>query len=370
MKIRVLEKGKKSDINTFKSFPLWLYRDSKLWVPPFPGEIERVMNPAKHPFYAHSEADFLVVESEKQVLGRLAVLQNKNYCEFHNEKTAFFYYLETIDDKEVSSLLFSRAEEWAQDHGCNKLMGPKGFLRSNCIGLLVEGFDFSPAMGIAYNPPYYADHLLSHGYVKESDHHSGYLDKHPDPSIHKIAEKVLARGNFHVKNFSSTAEAKEWIPRLEEIHHRAFSQNPGYYPSTTEEFKLLVENIVAIANPKYLKLIMHNEEIAGFIVSYPNVNRALQQSKGNLYPFGWLMLLLGKRFSRILDLSGVGLLPEYQGLGGNAVLYSQLDKVLWSAKMKKGEVIQVDERNFRSRSDMETLGVIFHKTHRTFSKSI
>jgi len=149
MKLRLLEKGNKKDIQVFMSFPFGLYRESKLWVPPFPGEIETVMTPAKHPFYAHSDADFFVVESDKEVLGRISVLKNQNYCEFHNEKTAFFFYFEAINDQQVSSMLLTKAEEWAQEHGANKLMGPRGFLRSSCIGLLVDGFEFPPAMGIA-----------------------------------------------------------------------------------------------------------------------------------------------------------------------------------------------------------------------------
>lgn len=370
MKIRVLDKGNKQDIRTFKSIPFALYRENRYWVPPLPGEIETVMDPAKHPFYQHSEGDFLVAEDGKQTLGRIAILQNRNYCEFHKEKTAFFYYYEAVDDQEIAAELFSAAESWARERGLDKLMGPRGFLRSNGAGMLVEGFDQSPAMGIAYNHKYYSKQLEALGYEKYTDYFSGYLDKHPDKSIHKIAEKVLARGNFHVKDFSSTKEIKEWIPRLEEVHHRAFAQNPGYYPSTSEEFLFLVENIVAVANPKYLKIILHEDDIAGFIVSYPDISRALRRTHGNLLPFGWLMLLVERKFSRVLDLNGVGLLPEYQGLGGNAVLYSELDKVLYTSRMKKAEVVQVEERNFRSASDMQTLGVIFNKTHRIYQKTL
>jgi hypothetical protein len=71
----------------------------------------------------------------------------------------------------------------------------------------------------------------------------------------------------------------------------------------------------------------------------------------------------------ILDINGVGLLPEYQGLGGNALLYSELDKVIHSTHIKKAEVVQVDERNLRSYADMQKMGVAFSKTHRTYRKS-
>lgn len=69
-------------------------------------------------------------------------------------------------------------------------------------------------------------------------------------------------------------------------------------------------------------------------------------------------------------MNGAGLLPEYQGLGGNALLYSEIDKVINSTRIKRAEIVQVDERNLRSFSDMKKMGVVFTKTHRTYQKNI
>ena len=370
MKVRLLEKKNPSDIKRFKQLPFKLYQENPYWVPPLDGEIENVMNPEKHPFYRHSEGDFFVVEREKEVLGRIAVLHNKNYCSFHDEKTAFFYYFESVNDPEVASLLFASIEAWATARGLNKVFGPRGFLRSNGIGLLVEGFNFWPAVGIPYNHDYYGALIEGNGYTKSHDYFSGYLDKHPDPQIHTIAEKVLARGNFSIVDFKHKSEMEDWIPRIEEVHHKAFAHNPSYYPSTKEEFDQLARNIIAVADPRFIKLIKYKDEIAGFVIGYPNINRALKRANGKLFPLGWLYILLENKFPQVLDLNGVGIMPEYQGLGGNVLLYSELDKVTRQAGSKMAEIVQVDERNFRSKSDMETLGVNFTKVHRTYQKDI
>jgi len=60
MKIRLLEKDNKKDIRAFKKLPFRLYRGNPYWVPPFPGLVEKAMSPSRHPFYAHSEADFFL----------------------------------------------------------------------------------------------------------------------------------------------------------------------------------------------------------------------------------------------------------------------------------------------------------------------
>lgn len=370
MKIRLLEKANENDINKFKRLPYDLYKGNKNWVPPFPGAIEKVMTPSSHPFYAHSEADFFLVEEGSEVLGRIAVLHHRNYSALHKKEIGFFYLFECVNDQEAANLLFQSIEKWCKERNITRITGPRGFLRTDGIGLLIEGFEHMPAVGVPYNLPYYQSLVESCGYLKSHDHYSGYLDQHPDPVIHKIAEKVLARGNFSVVNFSSIDEIVAWIPRVDEVEHCAFSNNPDFYPSTPEEFELISKNILKIADPRFIKIIKHGDDVAGFIVAYLNINRAIQRGQGKLFPLGWLFFLLEKRKSKILDINGIGLRPEYQGLGGNALLYSELDKVTRLTRIKKAEIVQVDERNFRSKADMENMGVKFNKTHRTYFKDL
>lgn len=368
--VRLLEKSNPKSIKAFKELPFRLYANSHYWVPPFPGEIEKVMTPEKHPFYLHSEADFFIVEDAHEVIGRIAVLRNQNYCDYHQAKTAFFYYFESVEDTAVSRLLFSAIEEWCHNRKLDSIIGPKGFLRSQGGGLLVNGFSQLPAVGIPYHQPYYQTLIEDSGFVKSHDHFSGVLDHHPDPKIHTIAEKVLSRGNFEVKSFKNTREIIDWIPVVDEVQQNAFADNPNYFPASTYEFELQAKNILDIADPKFLKLIIHKEKVAGFIVAYPNINRSLQRSKGKLFPFGWIYLLNEKKHPVILDINSTGLLPEYQGLGGNALLYSEIDKVISSTHIKQAEIVQVDERNFRSLSDMGKMGIKFSKTHRTYYKKL
>lgn len=370
METRILDTSKRKDVRLFRSLPYQLYRGNPLWVPPVPGEIEFAMDREHHPFYAHSEADFIVVESKRKILGRMVVLHNKNFCEFHKVNTAFFYYYEAVDDPQVASLLLSAAQEWCKQRKISTLMGPRGLLRSNCIGMLVDGFDQPFATGMTYNLPYYQHQLTANGFRKHNDHYSGHLDQHLDQNIHNVSKRVLSRGNFKIHRFRTTEEMKEWIPRVDEVHHHAFANNPDFVPSTPEEFEVLARNIIALADPRYIELILHGEEIAGFLIAFPNINAGLRFARGQMFPLGWLGLLLSKKYSRVIDLEGVGLLPEYQGLGGNALLYAEIDRVLKGSRFIRAEIVQVDERNFRSQSDMKTMNVVWNKIHRTFEKDI
>ncbi|TLM99100.1 GNAT family N-acetyltransferase [bacterium] len=236
----------------------------------------------------------------------------------------------------------------------------------------MDGFDLLPAVGMTYNMPYYDRLISSYGFSKETDYYSGMLNQSTllPPRVHQIADRVKQRGDFWIKSFTNINEIEGLIPKLEAVHHDAFKNNPSYYPSTHAEFLMLVENIVAVADPRLLKIVMKGDEIAGFIIAYPNISKSLQKIKGKIYPFGWMEILREKKQGKVIDIDGVGLLPQYQGLGNNALLYAEIEKTLLERGAEKAEIVQVDERNFRSKSDMETMGVIWNKKHRTYRKTI
>jgi hypothetical protein len=372
MQVRELDTNNPNDVNKFIQFPHDLYKGSEFWVPHFVSEMKTVMDRQKHPFYQHSDAAFLLAESEGVPVGRIAILHQKNYSEFHKAQYGFFYYFDAIDDLQVSRALFETAILWARSRGIEFILGPKGFVRSSGIGLLVEGFEYLPAVGMNYNYPYYQNLVEDAGFTKWTDHLSGYMtrDQQIDPRIHEAAEKVKQRKNFRVMSFQTKKEMQAMIPAINTVNREAFQSNPGYYPSTPAEFDMLAKNMIQILEPGIPKLIMKDEEVAGFIIAYKNISRGIQKSKGKMWPLGWIQLLKDKRQSRIIDMNGVGLLPKYQGLGANALLYSELEKTVRATNADIAEFVQIDELNFKSKSDMERVGVTWRKRHRTYQLSL
>ena len=111
MQIRKIDTNQKRDVRKFIRFPFQLYKGNKFWVPPLISDMELVLDRNRHPFYQHSDAEFLIAESEGEVLGRLAVIHNRNYCAVHQETTGFFYYADFIDDPQVVNGLLTAALE-------------------------------------------------------------------------------------------------------------------------------------------------------------------------------------------------------------------------------------------------------------------
>ncbi len=370
---RKLRLQDRTDIKRFIDFPIDLYAHCSRWVPPLVSGVRKTLDRSQHPFYRHSDAEFFVAEDERgQMLGRIAVLANRHYNDYHESKTAFFCYFDTVDDVHVAKRLFEAAEGWARDHGLDTLIGPKGFLRSDGMGILIEGFEHRAAPGIPYNYAYYQELMDALGFEKEIDYLSGYVEGDYDlpERFYRIAERVKARSGFWVKSFDSKRELRRWAPQIQRVNNEAFTEVWGYYPLNDAETQIISQQLLTIADPRMLKLVMKGDEVAGFAFVYPDISAALQDIHGRLWPFGWIRLLREFKRTRRLSANGVGLLPKYQGLGANAVLYTVLLKTLKSREFDVCDVAQVAENNQKSLGDMLAGGVQWYKRHRIYRRAI
>jgi GNAT superfamily N-acetyltransferase len=373
MQVHQIDLSNARDVKRFIQFPFELYRTCPVWVPPLVRDMRLALNPNKHPFYLHSTAGYFVVQNRNETLGRIAVLDNHYYNQYQHCRMAFFTYFDAVDDAQVTRELFAAAEDWARRRRLNEIAGPRGLLASDAVGMLVEGFEHRPAMGIAYNYPYYENLVLQNGYVKFCDNFSGYLpgNHQLEPRLYQIAERVRERRGFWIKSFSSKSEMVTWVPRAVEIVNEAFSTfGREHFPVPREEVDIASKTIVDVADPRLVKLVMKDQEIAGFIFSYHDISAALQKARGRIWPFGWLYLLTEARRTKWVNINGLGLLPKYQGLGANAVLYTALADTLHPFGFEHADVVAVDETNDKSRSDMETMGVRWYKRHRYYTKQI
>ncbi len=368
MKIKTIDTDNKKDVMQFIHFPFELYKNNPCWVPPLVSNMKLNLNRQLHPTYQHADADFLVAESEGQTLGRIAIIHNRKHNQAQNRKTGFFYYFDVVEDIQVARALFSAAFDWATRRGLKEITGPRGLLRFDGTGLLVNGFEHRAAMGMAYNYPYYDSFVLDSGFEKVTDHHSGYLlsDFELPQEVFLAAEKIKERKGYWVKTFSSKKELWEWVKPLSDVFNAAFESGRDFYPVTDEEMHLIAKNLISIAAPNLIKFVMKGDELIGFILAYPDIGEALQKTKGRLYPFGWLTLMRAQKNSKRLNLNGIGLLPKHQGMGATALLYVEMYKSGKPMGFEYIETIQVDEGNVKSWAEHNHMQVHFHKAHRSY----
>ena len=373
IKVRMLDTDKRQDVKCWIDLPYRLYRDDPLWVPQMVDEAKSQLNRNKFPYYLHSFADFFVAEKDGEVVGRIAVLENTRYNEMRQERTAFFNLFETIEDFGVAEALFEAALGWCKDRGLNKLVGPKGFMTADGIGMLVEGFDRPPAIGIAYNPPFYGEYMDRLGFGLENDFMSGWVAAdHPiDERIFRLADRVRQRYGFEFKKLHNKKELREIAPKVIEAYNASFIDNWEFVPITPEEGKVLTSRLVDIIEPDLPSLVMKDDEVVGFILVYPDISNAIRRTGGRLWPFGWIQLLREFKRTDWINFNGAGVLPEYQGRGVTAMLFAQLVKTLrQNDQFKYAEVVQIAESAENMTREIEHLGIQFDKRHRIFRKDV
>ena len=372
--VRQIDTRNPADRDRFLRFPFALYGKHPLWVPPIRPDAELQLNRDKHPFYEHSDADFFVAEGEGAVVGRLAALENRPHNAYHHQRTAQFYLFECLNDREAAAALFDRVCEWARARGLNRLVGPKGFGPLDGYGVLVEGFEHRPAMTMMnYNHAYYPALLEEQGFSKEIDFVSCYLGgefRLPD-RIHRVAERVQKRGDLRVHVFSNKRDLMRHATAIGRAYNKAFVNNWEYYPLTDREVDFVAQNVLVVADPKLIKLILHGDDIVGFLLGFPDVSAALQRCGGNVYSWCILDLMLEFKRTRWIALNGAGLLPEFHGRGGNALLYSEMDKTIRaSGQFEHGDLTQIAETAVQMRQDLISLGGKPYKNHRVYYRDL
>ena len=121
-----------------------------------------------------------------EAVGRIAVMENRNFNAARDRRDAFFYFFESGDDPQVAAALIGAAADWARARRLDTLVGPKGFLPGDGLGILVEGFEHPVPMGVPYHHPYYDGLLTGCGLEKETD----YLSRPPRARPHTLPERV------------------------------------------------------------------------------------------------------------------------------------------------------------------------------------
>jgi hypothetical protein len=373
--IEKVDTDNKEQVRRFIKLQHRIYADCSQWVPPLDIDAYNQLNRKKHPFHEHSDVDFFLAVRDGRDVGRIAIIENKPFNQYHNEKTADFYFFECENDKEAATALFNTVFDWAKARGLNKIMGPKGMGPLDGYGILVFGHEQRQTMTmLGYNHAYYQELVETQGFEKEVDFVSCYLpaDKFKIPErVVRIAERVMQRGHLEVKKFKNKRELVSWAPRIGKAYNNAFVNNWEYYPLSPREVDFVVENIMTIADHRLIKIITHGEDVVGFLFAFHDVSAAMQRAKGKLFPFGLVDILLEMKRTQTVAVNGMGILPEFQGHGGNALLYTEMGKTLLDfQQFIHVEMTQVAETAEQMRADLKNLNGVEYKNYRVYRKKL
>jgi GNAT superfamily N-acetyltransferase len=263
------------------------------------------------------------------MVGRIAGIINRQVNEKENQKNVRFGFVDFIDDREVSKALLDAVARWGKSKGMDSIVGPLSFTDLDKEGVLVDGYEELSTMATIYNYPYYVEHFKAYGMEVDSTWLEFVMDV-PDEipaKMNRIADIVKERFGLKVLKFKSRKEVKErYGHALFDLINETYASLYGYSTLTERQIDAYIKMYLNLLDLDLVCFIVDSkEELVGIGVSMQSMSRALQKSHGKLFPFGWYHLLKGlKGKNDRVDLLLVGIKPEYQGKGVNALLFQDL----------------------------------------------
>lgn len=327
----------------------------------------------KNPAFEYCRARYWMAFQDGRPVGRIAGIINQKFIKKRKIRSANFSRFDFIDDVNVSRALLEKVEEWARQEGLDGIHGPLGFTNFDQQGMLIKGFDELPTLASVYNHSYYPSHMDSLSFEKEVDYLE-YEVKTP-PEIPEKAERLsdIVLKRYRLRLFKAGSK-KDLLPFAEQI----FSVIDKSYKDIFYAVELLPEQVemykkkyLSFIRPEFVSLVLNSGgEVVGFQISMPSLARAFQKARGRLFPRGFFHILKALRSPKNLDLYLVGVLPEYQNKGINAVFMTDLTRTALEHGIDSVETNSELETNMKVQAFWKYYESRMHKRKRVFKKKI
>ncbi|MDC6389700.1 GTP cyclohydrolase [Maribacter sp. PR1] len=371
--ITVKEVTTNKDLKKFVTFPFFLYKGSKFWVPPIIKDELASFDKNENPVFKDAEAWFFLAYDGDKIIGRIAAMINHLEVNQQNIKKMRFGWFDFIDDHNVSKLLLEKVAEIGARNNLEYMEGPVGFSNMDKVGVLVEGFDHIGTMVTWYNHPYYKNHYEEQGLVKEKEYmENKFPAGNADPALFtKLNDLVKRRYGLSEMNFSSTKEVMPYTDEMFDLFNETYSKLSSFVPITEIQKAYFKKKYISFINPEYIKFIKDkNKKLIAFAIVMPSYSEALQKAKGKLFPFGIFHLLSAKKNSKDVIFYLIGIHPEYQNKGVTAVIFNEYYKTFKEKGIQMCYRTPELEENIAIKQMWKHFDPVIYKRRRTYRKSL
>jgi len=195
----------------------------------------------------------------------------------------------------------------------------------------------------------------------------------------KVAEMVMKRYNLHPMHpkRSQVFGKEQYGRKVLDVVNQTFGNLYGYSQMTDAQIDEYLKMYFPVLDMNLLCLIEDwntpDHKVVGIGISISSMTRALQKCRnGRLWPFGWWHCLRALKFHKAecVDLMLVGILPEYQNKGANALLFYDLIPRYQKYGFKWGETNVEMETNSQVQSQWGPLNPVNHKRRRCYLKKL
>lgn len=362
-------------LDRFIRLPERLHRDDPHYIAPLRLERRDALT-LKNPFFGRADVQFWIARKDGRDVGRISAQIDRRALELHPNATGQFGLIAAEDDPDIFRALLATAEEWLRNRGMKHMQGPFNLNINEEIGLLVDGFDTPPMLLMGHDKPYAGRRIEELGFRKQKDVYAYLYDLSVD--LPDGARRLIARDlpqNLTLRRIDLGRYDQE-IRVVTGIFNDAWLDNWGFVPLAEDEIDHLAKSLKLLLDPRLVRIVELNGEPVGFIVALPNLNEAIRDLGGRLFPFGWAKLLwrlkvAGVKTARV-PLMGIKRSAS-RGVIGSLLPFLLIDAVRKDAipmGFTHVELSWILEDNMPMRRINESLGGVAYKTYRVYEKAI
>lgn len=376
MSVQIKKVETNKDLRTFSKFANKLYKGSAFYVPTMPVDERNTLDKKKNAAFEFCDADYFLAYKDGKLVGRVAAILNPKANMAWKTKQVRFGWIDFIDDYEVSEALINQVIAWGRERGMEHIAGPLGFTDFDPEGMLVEGFDRLGTMAMLYNHPYYMVHMERLGMVKEVDWLEFRItipEVLPEKFV-KMSEIVKQRYNLKVRKLTHRDIKREnYGQKFFNLINECYCNLYGYSLLSEKQIDQYVKFYLSVLDLRMASFVENEQgELIAAGVAMPSLSEALQKCGGNLFPTGWWHLVKNMYIRKpdTLDLLLVGVRPDYQSKGVNAMIFTDLFQVYKDMGFKYAETSAELETNVKIQQMFGIFEPEQHKRRRIYTKEI
>jgi hypothetical protein len=340
-----------------------VYPATSPWVPPLDRDVVRLLDRHANPFFRQGDAiPLLACREDGRVVGRVLAHVYRPHNERHEERTAFFGFFECLDDAEAATALVRAAAQAAATWGCDTLRGPFNLTAMQQMGILVDGFEYAPAVDQTYTPPYYP-RLLEAAALRRTFPHTTYRidDVHAVNLDGLLGERhriLTVERRLQIRS-ANMMQFEQELETLRLLLNESFAELTHFVPLTADELLFQVGAYRSYLDPQLLLVAEMDGVPRGFVLAVPDFNPLLKRLNGRIEvprvldalptAAGWLW-----RRDACLIIQGVE--RRLQGQGVMRVLHAQLLRNLQRRRYRSLSVTWIEDANERSGQAIRALG--------------
>ena len=373
--LRIVPVSNKADLAEFIRLPAAVFKDDPQWISPLFLERKIHLSPKHNPYFQHAKSQSWLAWRGDVAVGRISAQVDQMHLAQHHDATGFFGMLDAEDNQATFAALMATAEQWLAEQGMRRVRGPFNLSINEETGLLIDGFADPPVFMMSHALPYYREHIEQCGYHKAADTLAYLIN--PNFVAPPVMQRLLKMASERVTvRTLDRSRFDEEIMLLRDIFNDAWSDNWGFVPFTEAEFKALGQNLKFLLHDEYIQIAEVDGEAAAFIIGMPNINEAIRDLKGKLFPFGWLKLIWRLKIkgpaSGRVPLMGVRKKFQKTRLGPGLafLIIDAVRNELHKRGAHRLELSWILEDNAGMRNIIESIGGTAYKRYRVYERDL